>query len=211
MPVDISIPRTRGKAKIKVMEKRKLTQRMLTELHIGELDTRVVLIQALIPLGLKAVAEELQHEVEILVNNPNERNTPWGKNPGSVYLQDQKSPILVPRVRDRYQHKEQLLQSYQKFQKPYLCDKKTMLKLLNGISTHKYRESAELVPEAFGISPSNVSKRFKYVTQEKLRKLKTRDLSGYDFVCIFIDGERHAEDGLIIALGITMAGDKVDI
>lgn len=209
MPVDTSIARIRGKAKIKVIEKRKLTQRMIRELHAESLDTRVSLIQALIPLGLKAVEEELQKEVAMLLNNPNERNTTWGKNPGSVYLQDQKAPILVPRVRERYLRKEQTLKSYQKLQRPYLCDNKTMLKLLNGISTHKYRESAELVPEVFGISASNVSKRFKYVTQEKLRQLKTRDLSGYDIVCIFIDGKRYAEDGLLIVLGVTIGGDKV--
>lgn len=212
MPVGISIPKTRGKAKVKVMEKRKLTREMLTNLHAEDLDTRVSLIQALIPLGLKAVAEELEREVDLLVNsqhNQGENNTPWGKNPGSIYLQDQKAPIMVPRVRDRYQNKEQTLQTYQKLQKPYLCDEKTMLKLLNGISTHKYKESAELVPEVFGISASNVSKRFKYVTQEKLRQLKTRDLSGYDIVCIFIDGKRYAEDGLIIVLGVTIEGDKV--
>ena len=117
--------------------------------------------------------EELQKEVEMLLNNPSEKNTTWGKNPGSIYLQDQKAPIMVQRVRDRYQHKEQILQSYQKLQKPYLCDKKTMLKLLNGISTHKYKESAELVPEVFGLSASNLSKRFRKATL----KVKTNSIA----------------------------------
>lgn len=212
MPVELSIARKRGKAKVKVIEKREVTQEMLEELKAEDLDVRVGVIQALIPLGLKAVEEELQKEVEMLVHQEHrrgEKNTVWGNNPGSIYLQDQKSPIMVPRVRNRKKNIELQLESYQKFQKPYLYDEKTMLKLLNGISTHKYKESAELVPEVFGISASNVSKRFKYVTQEKLRQLKTRDLSGYDIVCIFIDGKRYAEDGLIIALGVTIEGDKV--
>ena len=209
MPVELSIPRRRGKAKVKVIEKRKLTQKMLTELRIESLDTRVSLIQALIPLGLKAVEEELQKEVEMLLNNSNERNTTWGKNPGSVYLQDQKAPIMVQRVRDRYQHKEKLLQSYQKLQKPYLCDKKIMLKLLNGISMHKYKESTELVPEVFGLSASNMSKRFKKATEENLKELNTRALSIYDFICIFIDSKRYAKDGLLVALGVTIGGCKI--
>ena len=209
MPVELSIPRRRGKAKVKVIEKRKLTQKMLTELRIESLDTRVSLIQALIPLGLKAVEEELQKEVEMLLNNSNERNTTWGKNPGSVYLQDQKAPIMVQRVRDRYQHKERPLQSYQKLQKPYLCDKKIMLKLLNGISMHKYKESTELVPEVFGLSASNMSKRFKKATEENLKELNTRALSIYDFICIFIDSKRYAKDGLLVALGVTIGGCKI--
>lgn len=209
MPVDVSIPKRRGKAKIKVIEKRKVTQRMLNELHTKSLDTRVSLIQALIPLGLKAVEEELQKEVKMLLNSPNARNTPWGKNPGSVYLQDQKTPIMVPRVRDRYQDKEQSLQAYQKLQKPYLCDKKTILKLLNGISTHKYKESTSLVPEVFGLSASNLSKRFRKATEENLKELNTRSLAIYDFICIFIDSKRYAKDGLLVALGVTIEGYKI--
>jgi len=145
----------------------------------------------------------------MLLNNSNERNTTWGKNPGSVYLQDQKAPIMVQRVRDRYQHKERPLQSYQKLQKPYLCDKKIMLKLLNGISMHKYKESTELVPEVFGLSASNMSKRFKKATEENLKELNTRSLAIYDFICIFIDTKRYAKDGLLVALGVTIGGCKI--
>jgi len=209
MPVELSIPRRRGKAKVKVIEKRKITKDMLRELDTKDLDIRISLIQALIPLGLKAVEEELQKEVEMLLNSPSEKNTPWGKNPGSVYLQDQKAPIMVQRVRDRYQHKEQVLQVYQKLQKPHLCDKKTMLKLLNGISTHKYKESASLIPEVFGLSASNMSKRFREATEENLKELNTRSLSIYDFICIFIDSKRYAKDGLLVALGVTMTGCKI--
>ena len=209
MPVELSIPRRRGKAKIKVIDKRQLTQKMLKDLKIGDLETRVILIQSLITLGLKAVEEELQKEVEMLLNNSNEKNTTWGKNPGSIYLQDQKTPILVQRVRDRYQNKEQTLHTYQKLQKPYLCDKKTVLKLLNGISTHKYKESAHLVPEVFGLSASNLSKRFRKATEENLKELNTRSLALYDFICIFIDSKRYAKDGLLVALGVTIEGCKI--
>lgn len=212
MPVGISIARKRGKAKIKVIQKREATEEMLREFKAEDLDVRVSLIQELIPLGLRAVGEELQREFKELVGERYKRgkgNTAWGKNPGSVYLQDQKVPIKVPRVRDREKNTEISLEAYQKFQKPYLCDNKTMLKLLNGISTHKYRESAELVPEVFGISASNISKRFKYVTQEKLRRLKHRSLYEQDIICIFIDGKRYGEDGLIVVLGITMEGRKI--
>ena len=34
-------------------------------------------------------------------------------------------------------------------------------------------------------------------------------MKGYDFVCVIVDGKRYAEDGLLVALGITIDGVKV--
>lgn len=76
------------------------------------------------------------------------------------------------------------------------------------MSTHRYRECAELAPEVFGISASNLSMRFKYATAAKLKQLQERRLDKYDFVAMFVDGKRFADDGLMIALGITLQGDK---
>lgn len=212
MPVEISIPKTRGKAKIKVIEKRRMTQEMLEKLNTDDLDVSIALIQTLIPYGLKAVAEKLKAEFELLTGKRyqhGKENLRWGKQGGSVYLRDQKIPIMVPRIRNKRLNQEVSLETYERLQQPYLSDRQTMLKLLNGISMRKYQECAELVPEVFGISASNLSRRFKESTAEMLGKLKTRKLSGYDFVCIFIDGKRYAKDGLLIALGVTIGGRKI--
>ena len=67
---------------------------------LSDLDVRVSMIQALIPLGLKAVGELLQEEVTQLAGIWYERKASdrpwrrWGRQQGSVYLSDQK----VPRV-----------------------------------------------------------------------------------------------------------------
>jgi len=212
MPATISIPKRRGKARVKIVEKRRMTQAMLNELNTNDLDVTVALIQSLIPYGLKAVEEKLQAEVELVAGKRyqhGKETTRWGEQPGSVYLRDQKLPIMVPRVRNKKVNTEVSLETYQRLQQPYLADRQTMLKLLNGISMRKYRECAEFVPEVFGISASNLSKRLKRSTGAMLRRLKTRDLSCYDFVCVFIDGKRYAKDGLLIALGITIDGRKV--
>jgi hypothetical protein len=61
--------------------------------QIAELNSRFELVQLLIPLGLKAVGEELQTGVAQLVGHLAKRNPErlrWGGNPGSVYLWDQK-------------------------------------------------------------------------------------------------------------------------
>ena len=212
MPVETSIPKVRGKAKVKVIHKRKMTKEMLKQLQTDNLDVTVELIQALIPYGLKAVGEKLQAEVELLAGERYKHgkgNTRWGEQPGSIYLRDQKIPIMVPIVRNKQLNTEISLEVYKKLQEPYLSDRQTMLKLLNGISMRKYKESAELVPQVFGISASNLSKRLKKNTSGMVRRLKTRNLSSYDFICIFIDGKRYAKDGLLLALGITIDGRKV--
>ena len=73
---------------------------------VDDLDTRVSLIQALIPIGLAAVAETLQDEVASLCGERYQRkekedpNRRWGSQNGSVFLADQKVPVRVPRVRN---------------------------------------------------------------------------------------------------------------
>jgi len=78
-----------------------------------------------------------------------------------------------------------------------------MRRLLHGLSTHKYHESSSLAAETFGISASNLSKRFKRRSAKKLKTLQERSLAQYDIVAIFIDAKRYAKDGIIAALGVT--------
>mgnify|MGYP000045517388 CR=1 FL=1 len=207
-----SIARKRGKGKVKVVERRKATRQVLELFGIDDLDVRVGLIQSLIPIGLKHVNDELQKEVLRLAGPPRKHgkvNTRWGRQGGSVYLLDQKTPLDVPRVRSKLTNQEVPLESYHKFQAPHEADERLFLKLLNGLSTHKYEESAALAPQVFGISASSVSKRFRTWSKKHLKELMTRSLHDYDFVAIFIDGKAYAKDGLVIAMGITIAGKKV--
>ncbi|MCK4224412.1 MAG: transposase [candidate division Zixibacteria bacterium] len=201
----------KGKWKEKISEKRKRTLEMLE--RIKESDAmKIAVIQELIPLGLKAVQDALQEEVEALAGRRYEHgkeNRRWGKQWGSIYLRDQKIPVRVPRVRNKEKGEEVRLQRYQKLQEPYRGDHQTFLKLLNGLSTHRYKESAELVPEVFGLSASSVSRRFTKKAETYLELLEERELGDYDFVAIFIDGKRYAEEGIMIALGITIEGKKI--
>lgn len=67
-------------------------------------ESRLAMIQMLIPLGLREVARELQAEVKGLVGERYTRGrecTRWGRNDGSVYLGDQKVAVGVPRIRHK--------------------------------------------------------------------------------------------------------------
>lgn len=212
MPARNNLSKKRGKAKVKISKKRASLMDSLADSYSENLDVMASVIQELIPLGLRAVAEELQKEVASLVGQRYQRgneNSRWGSQPGSVYLRDQKVPIMVPRVRNTQRDQEVPLTFYQRLQEPLAADQQTILKLLNGISTRKYQKSAELVPEVFGISPSNLSKRFKEQTSEALRKLQSRSLANHDIIAVFIDAKRFAKDGLMVALGVTVGGQKI--
>src|SRR5262245_44456651 len=70
-------------------------------------DTRAAIIQALIPIVLAHVVEQLTAEVIAAAGARYQRGdhapscVRWGSQPGSVYLGEQKVPLQVPRVRDR--------------------------------------------------------------------------------------------------------------
>lgn len=180
-----------------------------------DLDTRVALIQALIPLGLQAVEDVLQQEVQTLAGPRYARGdgvphvVRWGRQRGSVYLADQKLPIRVPRVRNRQAGLEVPLHSYAQLQQPRAADEGMLRRILYGLSCRDYRVAAEAVPEAFGLSRSTVSRRYIRATARQLAALQERRLDRYDFVALVLDGKRFAEDTMVVALGITLRGEKV--
>jgi putative transposase len=67
------------------------------------------------------------------------------------------------------------------------------------------------VAATFGIKKSGVSRKFIRASASKLKESLERGFSGYDIVRIFIDGnvKGFAENEIIIALGITLEGEKV--
>ena len=182
---------------------------------VEDLDSRVAMIQALIPIGLEAVAEQLQQEVEVLAGKRYSRegglpgHYRWGNESRSIYLADQKVKTFVPRVRDVLNNREVSLRGLELLQEPRNADEGVLRRILLGLSCRDYQSCAEAVPEAFGLSSSTVSRRFIKASSRKLKELMERDLSGYDFVVLFIDGKSFAEDEMIIALGVTISGEKV--
>ena len=207
-----SVARKRRTWKKKVTQRRQGVKIMQEMGEIDDMGVRISLIQALIPVGLERVGELLQEEVTRLASpkgKHGKENTRWGGQWGSVFLGDQKIPIEVPRVRNKTRDEEVPLESYRKMQHPYKADEQVFKKLVNGLSMRKYIESTEIVPEVFGLSASNMSKRFKRTTAAKLRHLMTRSLSKYNFVVIFIDGKRFAEEGIVVSMDITLKGEKV--
>lgn len=183
-------------------------------MQAGDIDSRIALIQALIPLGLMAVEECLQAEVAALAGERYQRGIEkagvrWGSQPGSVYLADQKLPIHVPRVRDLTAKTEVELASYRQLQQPKAADDGLLRRIVAGLSCRRYQECAELAPQAFGLSSSSVSRRYKKASERHLQQLCERRLEQYDIVALFLDGKSFAQEEMLIALGITLTGEKI--
>lgn len=180
-----------------------------------DLGTRVAVIQALIPLGLEAVCDVLQRDVEQLAGLRYARSggrpghVRWSKEHGSIYLGDQKLPITYQRVRDQRQGTEVPLETYQRLQQPRALDAGLLRRVLLGLSCRRYEECADTVPQAFGLAPSTVSRRYIRASARQLRALGERRLDSYDLVALLLDGKTFAEDEMVIALGVTLHGQKV--
>jgi len=180
-------------------------------------ETEVSMIQAFIPIGLMAVEELMYKEVEALAGPHHHRKDKggfpgyrWGSNPGSVYLGDMKTKVQVPRLRDKETGKEIPLKSYHDLQDKKQVRTEMMGKLLGGLSLRRYTECASMFPDVFGISAPSLSRHFIEETEEKLKAFAERKLTD-DYVVLFIDGKTFAKQQIIIALGVTMNGDKIPV
>jgi transposase-like protein len=174
--------------------------------------SRWEMIQALIPLGLAAVENEIQSEIKALVGERYSRGGSlkrWGSNQGSVYLGDQKVRTRVPRVRDLSRDEEVVLKSYEGLQSPKIVDDMVLSRVIRGISQRNYEKATLHVPETFGIKKTSTCRRFIRSSAKKLKEFMERDLSQHDIVAIFIDGKNFAENEIVIALGVTINGDKI--
>jgi len=186
----------------------------LKEYGILEVDSKVALIQGLIPLGLMQVKEVLQEEVRKLAGERYKRDglpghDRWGKQRGFVYIKDQRVPIIVQRVRDTVNNREVTSSVYERLERPSDDDEGVLKRVLHGLSCRNYRDCAEAIPEALSLSSSTVSRRYIRASSRKLQELMERKLDGYDFGAIVLDGKYFGNDEMIIAIGVTKEGKKV--
>lgn len=204
-----------NKSKLKGNNRLKTLTELSHDRHekmFGE-QTRLSLIQELIPLGLLYVEEALQEEVTKLAGQryvrSNESLSRWGANPGSVYVGDNKLAVRVPRVRNTITGEEKRLSCYERLQTPTKINESAFLNVINGISTRKYKDISCQIPEVFGNSKSTISKRFIEESEKYLKHIMERDLSCYDIVAVLIDGKFFSKNEMIIAMGITISGEKI--
>ena len=175
-----------------------------------EVDAKVELIRSLVPLGLLHIEELLDEEVTALAGERDARKDPsvggrrHGSNPGTVGLAGQRVPIRVPRSR-HVTAREIPRRSYEALHGDRAVNDLLLRRVLYGISCRNYAAAPRRFP---GRSGSTVSRAFIEASAAKLRALQERDLSREDVVALVLDGKTFAESTMVVALGITMTGDK---
>ncbi|MEK7396062.1 MAG: IS256 family transposase [Candidatus Poribacteria bacterium] len=130
----------------------------------------------------------------------------WASQGGSVYIGDQKIRIEHPRLRGP--QGEIALKSYEKLKGAEGFSEELLGKVLRGISCQKYAETVTETAEAFGVSPSSVSRHIVEITSRQLKEFKERDLSDFTPFAIFIDTVHRGDEAFMVCLGIDCEGQK---
>jgi len=139
------------------------------------------------------------------------RYSRWGSNPGSVRIAGERVPVEVPRVRDNRHQQSHSLESYQSLHNGPEFSEQLYDNVLLGLATGDYDRVASEFVDGFGLSQSSVSRAFQERSRKALEEFERRPLDGYDFVGLWIDGKSQAREQIVIALGLTIQGEKVPI
>lgn len=133
----------------------------------------------------------------------------WSKNPGSININNEKIKIDVPRMRNKQTLKTEEPEIYREMKKEVQTDRRFLRLLVNGLSQRKYKEAAQLITKSFGLSQSRISRLFSKEAEEALKEFESRDLWGYDFIALVIDGKSFSKQQIVHAVGITSSGIKI--
>lgn len=166
-----------------------------------------------IDLGLLVAGRFLEAEVTRLCGEryqrqPDRQHTRYGHQPGFVTLAGQKATIPRPRVRRAGGGAEVELPLYQALQSPEAMPEAALKRLVRGVSTRNYEEVVDLARDAFGVKKSSVSRAFVKATAAAIHELSGRKLDQERFLAIFLDGVEYAGETMLVALGISEAGEK---
>jgi putative transposase len=132
-----------------------------------------------------------------------------GSNPGTVVVDAQKVPILVPRVVARESKASYRLQSYRFFHQAASVAKQAYQDLIRGVSTRRFAVGIEKFLHGYGFSASSASRHMVEATAGKLKELMSRSLKDLDLVVLMLDGIHIAKDVVVVvALGIDRQGVK---
>lgn len=135
----------------------------------------------------------------------------WGSNPGSIRIGEEKVRVNVPRIYDKEEQTAQNVDIYTKLREITQPSEEILKKLAIGISQNDYKRVSQHLTDSFGLSQSTLSKTFIEESEKILKRFQSRDLSKYDFVALVIDGKYLAKEQIVIALGITLEGDKIPL
>lgn len=195
---------------------RKIKEEKLDFVLSLDLEMKLELLQNQIKLSQVLIDNILETEVHQLSGTKYSHDKPnggrysrWGTNTGSVLIGEEKVRIKVPRVIDNELERNVSLENYKHLKKLPSPSEELMEKVILGISQRDYERVSKDCMDSFGLSQSNVSKKFIEASGQALKEFQERDISEKDIIALLVDGKSLAKQQIIIALGITMEGEKI--
>jgi transposase-like protein len=134
--------------------------------------------------------------------------TRYGSQRGSVTIAGRKVGIEKPRVRAVGDGGEIDLLSYRHLRRKGAMGEAVLERMVRGVSCRNYEGVVTASREGFGMKKSSVSRDFIKASAARLKELVERRLDGTRFVAIFIDGVVYAGATMIVALGVSIKGEK---
>jgi putative transposase len=131
----------------------------------------------------------------------------WAHQQDSVFIGDQKVKVSKPRARSM--GREIQLPSYEKLKERGQFSEEMLTKMMSGLSARRYHETVQDAANAFGVSPSSVSRHFVEATSKQLKDFLERDLSKFEPFAIMMDTVHRGGVAFIAALGISTKGQKM--
>lgn len=181
-----------------------------------DLEMKLELLQNQIKLSQVLIDNILETEVQELSGTRYSHDKPhdgrysrWGTNAGSVLIGEEKVRIKVPRVIDNELARNVSLENYKILKKLPAPGEELVEKVILGISQRDYERVSKDCIDSFGLSQSNVSRKFIEASAQALKEFQERDISEKDIIALLVDGKSLAKQQIIIALGITIKGEKI--
>lgn len=141
--------------------------------------------------------------------DPSRVATRYGSQAGSITVAGRKVPVEKPRVRRVDGGGEVELKSYKQLKREGAIGDAVLESAIRGVSCRNYEGVVTASCEGFGMKKSSVSREFVKASARKVKELAERRLDDARFVVIFIDGVVYAGATILVAMGITIRGEKV--
>lgn len=175
--------------------------------------TRQSLSSFAVEVGLRVAQCLLEDEVtqrcgERHERQPDRQETRFGHQPGYITIAGQKVSLAKPRVRSTNGRGEADLERYRLLQSPSAMPQASLDHLVNGVSTRRYEQVVQLARAGFGVKKSSISRGFVRASAAEVERLAERRFEEERFAAIFVDAQPYAGEMMVVALGITTAGEK---
>jgi putative transposase len=197
----------------------------LLPMMAGVLAAKQDLLSFMQTMGHAGVRHVFEEEVKALVGPAKKHQTDrkryrWGTTDAEFTLGGRRVTLKRPRVRERGAEragkggKEVPLSSVEQFQSQDPLPEMVLNQILLGVTTRKYAGSLEPVPEEWdshGTSKSTASRHLVATTRRKVTEFLSQRLDDVALAALMVDGVEIAKHTVIVALGITVTGEKVPL